>query len=697
MDHGWRMFYLATGEQLNKVAGHATDSLLDFDEPFYAVFPYFKDRHTFAFLHIQSLSSTREHVLPLNPCNHSYCGLHTCLPDTRETHVYNNPMSALLHYSASVQQGHFMVGHVHVASNPASSSNSFVLDHGIFIRTAQTDLDSVIQAKEAISTLQVAEPRADETPGFLKSSSLDWKPYAMAEFVAVASRHGPSSSEFASLVASIKHEPELCRSISRLLADQDCREVLAWFKSRLNASQSFDIGSTHICETRNGYTTRKPGTTVNVPFTNFVLRIDNNVWFEEDPSTRMHCGRVLIRDQEYPIVIPERLVNRPAEIPALAFNAIMQSAGPDLGVYPQILESTHQRKLSDIIRKQAANKPTIKGIKRLGWNDLRNRFVTPTWEVSGNGISATSRIPFVNSEFLRDHYNFSDYSLTDSYELVGKQACYFLAILASGITRAYLHMALPVIYLLRNPASMQLLHALFRPFGQYYPLAFGAQRRSILDILNPSNVSGYPVFGYAIDPDVMYGLNQPVILLSDSGLPYHEFLEKPAFAQTASYSHQILSRIILFCMLNGYQAHKLIQNEDEPKVSEMVCEGKKIIEQACEIENFDIFESDMPYLQSMLSDVPLGQVNNVFRYHMSGKVYIDFQNLNGYAREPLYLELSAKNKEVHQQGSHYLECPANFISDLLNRFFGQPVRLFHQDVKLESFTEEKGGSAQLQS
>jgi len=698
VEHGWRVIYIASGEQLNQIACLSEGALQLFDQPYYVVFPYFKNRHTYAFLQVHSLTDAKPGMIPVNPCSHAYWGLHTCLPDIRETHVYNDPMTAVSHYSADASNGHFLIGHVHIRNNPGAEENTFKLDHTIFIRTARTDIDAIIQAKEASAQMTIADKKVGDMPRFLLPGSLDWKPYILSEFVSVTAEHGHDSPEFNSLVNSIKNEKDLCDSIIRLLEAQECRDVLARFKARLNANQFFEVGNIQICETKNGYIARKTGSATTTPFTNFIIKIDHNIWFEDDPSSTMHCGRILMRDQEFPVIVPSRVVNRPGEIPSIAFNAVMKSGNQDPNIYPQIIDSSLQRKLSDVINQQTANKPVLMGIKRLGWNETRIRFVTPTWEARSTGIFATSRIPYVNSDFLRGHYDFSEYSTTTVYDRVSKQACYFLAILASGVVRSYLNMALPAVYILRNPASIKLLHALFRPFGQVQPLVFGPQRRSVLSVINPANIAGYPVFGYAVDPEIMYGLNQPVILLSDNGLPYHEELTDRVFAETASYSHFLMTKLATFCLQNSYQAHTMIRNEDEPRVEEMVCEGKNILQRACHIENFDIFEPDMPHLQALLAEIPYDRINDYFRYDMpSGKVYIRFRKLPGHSRSLVYLELYGKNKDVRQHGDYYIECPVEFLTDLLERFFGKQVRLFHQASEAQEVMEGQGDSARLLS
>jgi len=394
------------------------------------------------------------------------------------------------------------------------------------------------------------------------------------------------------------------------------------------------------------------------------------------------------------VVIPDRVVSRPAEIPSIAFNAVMKAGNLDSNVYPQIIDSSYQRKLSDVIRQQSANKPILTGIKRLGWNDARHRFITPTWEARAGGIYPTSRIPFSTSEFLK-HYNFASYSVTTSYENISKHTRYFLAILASGIIRSYLRLSLAPVYILRNSASIQLLHALFKPLGQVHPLTFGPLRRNVLNILNPANVSGYPVFGSTLDQKVMYGLQTPVILLSDNGLPYHEVMSDQEFAETASYAHFVITHLAMFCLQYGYHTHTMIKSEDEPLVEDMACEGKKIIEKACHIPEFDLFEPDMPHLQAVLAEVPYERMNEFFRYDMpSGKVYIRFRKFPGHSRNEVFLELSAKNIEVKNHGDFYIECPVDFMTDLLRRYFGKPIKLFHQASETQETTEGPDGLTQ---
>ena len=56
--------------------------------------------------------------MPLNPSRFMFFGLHSCLPDIRETRVFGAKLEASIMHSQAMQSGNFLIGFVHLRFDP---------------------------------------------------------------------------------------------------------------------------------------------------------------------------------------------------------------------------------------------------------------------------------------------------------------------------------------------------------------------------------------------------------------------------------------------------------------------------------------------------------------------------------------------------------------------------------------------------
>lgn len=688
-DHGWRMFYVATGKQLNKILHYPTDDTdrLETNKA-YLVFPFFKNRHTFAMLQIREDCGKLVKTVDLNPSRYMFFGLHSCLPDNRETRVFANPEDALVMHSHAMQQGDFRLGFVSVGFNPSADPEPSPLRSGTFMITDPGDFNTIVKNRMAFDEFSVA----DYAHRFADTLEvIPWTRYALNAAIVIINEDMAYTPRLAMTVESLKTDPEVFNRFISYLEQLGQQIILNRLKRHVDTQQVFSIGSMTITETVSGYVAKKSGTNVTSHFTNFLIKIDCSLWFDESQET-YYSGRVILNGNHVPFLLSSLASKQAKSIITLAEQAVQQAGIISEVNLPTITDTTLQSKLVDIINLQKNNKPRRVGVQRLGWNPTKTRFITPNWEAHTLGVQGTSRVVHPDSTIITSFYNTRDYRLVTKYDAVTPQARYLIALVAASMTRSFLNQQTPTITLIRSPQSLALLAAVFRPLGQISPIELSPNRRSVMDTLSARNMIGYPIYATCPDIDAVSNFNYPLFLLSESGFPLHEPITEESALQTTSLSHRIISSLALDFVRDKLQAHSLIENENAPSIKELALEGKRVIEARCGIDKFDLFEPEMPLLQAVLSQIPSDQANEHFRYDLStGTVYIRCRTLKDVTRKPLYDELVAKNPAVETHSDHYIACPAAWFVDLLSKFYGKHITLYHQnpDPGAPKTTEEQ--------
>lgn len=692
VEHGWRSFYIAKQEELQPFIRSGEVSL---DGKTFIVMPYFANPHTPAWLKVHSVERRSVVTIPINQVQHAYFGLHTCLPDVEEVRIYEDDVTAQVAFSAESVMAHVLVGCVHVGFAAVAETNDYKLQSGVFVQTDKTSFSQIAQANTAVEKMLVAKGSiGDATMHKVSDKGSSWPAHVLNEATRFLQTEGTDSLGLKNLVDVIKTDRSMCETLIRHLEIMKVPDVVARIRQHLNTNQVYEVAGMQVIETSNGYVAKRKN--VRSPFTNFTIRFDTRVVFKDADDPLMHCGRCIINGQEFFVSIPSRILNnKPGEIPNICLSAIARSGIENRDNYfPQILDSTLSRKLGDVLKMHSLGKtPTLDGVKRLGWDDQHGVFTAAHWQVNSTGVRPTSRIPYPHSKFLQSYYDFNEYSMPMETSRITSHINTFMCILASGMVRAFLQLAVPPVEIMRNPESINLLHAIFIAFGQQAPIIFGEQRRTVHSILNKTDIFGYPVFGMASGSDVVSGFAYPIFLIADTGMPFHERMDQKAYEQIASYTKEIVSKVVLYCVRNPRDVHRLIPSEFEPMVPGMVHEGREIIKTALNLADLSIFEPDLPTFEGMLHRVAYDKVHEYFRYDMQAqKVYIRMRNFPQVSRKQVVAELQTKNQDVRMHGMHYVECPAEFLMGIFTSFYGRPVKLFHQDP--EPDPEESSASGQ---
>ena len=164
--------------------------------------------------------------------------------------------------------------------------------------------------------------------------------------------------------------------------------------------------------------------------------------------------------------------------------------------------------------------------------------------------------------------------------------------------------------------------------------------------------------------------NYPLFVLGETGVLLHERLGSEALAQVTSLSHQVLTSLVLELRRDPIHAHALIQRDSVGLLQDLAKEGKRIIQTIAAVEQFEFVGPEMPLLESLLSELPAANASKYFRRDQKGVIYIRCRNLPRVQRKALYQELFSKNQQVRLHGDHYIACPEDWFSKILEKLYG---------------------------
>jgi hypothetical protein len=338
---------------------------------------------------------------------------------------------------------------------------------------------------------------------------------------------------------------------------------------------------------------------------------------------------------------------------------------------PTLTDTRLASKLVGVFARQLLGKPRLRGVEHLGWNATKTRFLTPCWQVEEAGLNSTAKMFHPRDEALPRWFTLQDYPLARDFSLVGPQGRYLIALVAASLTRAFLNLAVPTVPIMRSARS--LVQAVFRPLGQIAPVELGSERQLTQTLLD--QFSGYPLYTTAPEFGIPSSLNYPLFVLGETGVPLQDTLGSEVLAQVTNLSHQVLTSLVLALRRDPVHAHALVQRDSARLLQDLAKEGRRIIQTIAAVEQFELVGPEMPMLESLLSEASAAQASKYFRADQKGVIYIRCRNLPRVQRKALYQELFSKNQQVRLHGDHYLACPAEWFSKILEKLYGGPVDL----------------------
>ena len=155
--HAWRMFWVASGHDLNQLLTYATKVVAAFDPTeHYFIFPYLENHHRFALLQIEDAQGNPVRDLELVPSGCMFFGLHSCLPDQSETRVFCTRQEALQAHSWAMLNGDSRVGYLHVRFGPATELSTPPLAQAVFVPGPTSDFNTLARTQKAFERLDIA-------------------------------------------------------------------------------------------------------------------------------------------------------------------------------------------------------------------------------------------------------------------------------------------------------------------------------------------------------------------------------------------------------------------------------------------------------------------------------------------------------------------------------------------------------------
>src|SRR6266446_1773595 len=597
--HIWRMLYIVRGDDLNVML----QSWLGGEEAFeagecYLICPYFKNRHTFGLLEILTLEEKHLRTVHLNPTQHMFFGLHTCFPDNHQTRVVSAWQAAAQRYSRAMENGDFRTGVVQVQFNPNGEPNREpALRSGLFQVTKDTDFNTLVKHRAAFEDLEIIDPggRFAAAP-----KPVAWRQYGINSVIKALNEDPKDEDRVYSLrtsgmIESLRDDAEVFPALLQHLEKHNGKSVLGRIRRQRGGQELFILRGIHVAESPTGYVATKPGTNLYSQFTNFVIKIDSRIWFEESEESYL-SGRVLMHGEFVPLLLSDAQMHQPKAILLQAQRAVNRAAIPHLPL-PTVTDAAHQGKLVSIISHQIINAPKIIGIQRLGWNNRKDGFIAPVWQARSLGLEPTSKAAHPESAILARFFSFLDYKVVDDFSQVPSQARSLIALVVASLVRGFLNQQTTVIRILRNPQSFALLQCVFRPLGQVAPIELSPNRKLARQTLSIENFSNYPIFATCPEMKALEGINYPIFLLCKSGLALSEPTDSQTRLRITSLSHRVITAVVLSLIRDPGQAQALSGSEEMPPLNELAFQGKRAIEASGGIERFDLLERELPLLE----------------------------------------------------------------------------------------------------
>jgi hypothetical protein len=215
------MFYAAKGEDINRALHYLPEDGRAFNPTeLYFVFPYFANHHTVALLEIHDAEDKPVRTVSLNPSRYMFFGLHSCMPDNRETRVFDTREAALKMHGYGMKMGNFRIGFVHVLFDPDKAASEPPVSSGVFLVSEKTNFNTLVNTRLAFKDFYVADDQhayADDLP------TASWVLYASNQIIDALNEDQDYSPRIASMVESLQSDRPVLDQLLRFLERAESR------------------------------------------------------------------------------------------------------------------------------------------------------------------------------------------------------------------------------------------------------------------------------------------------------------------------------------------------------------------------------------------------------------------------------------------------------------------------------------------
>ena len=498
--HAHLIVYGCHGLRIQKAVGEPASGLNGRLQ--YIVLPAMSNPWTYSCLHVLDPRTDKVTAIELDDVSHSYFGLHTILGSEGPAMVYPDGKAAAMMAGFNNDMSRQRTASLALLSNPGGLHNPFRLPVGTVSISSEFSLQRMLDSRQAFEKLAAVN--------LLTSAPMDLNGYISDEFIKSLRDTGPLLPNTMVELDRIKADPELLQMILDKLHEQGRTSLITRLKQHVDINRSFEHKGVVIKETGAGYVAMKGGSMTS--FSNFVFRIDRNVWFP-DTQSMFHSGRLIFQGQECPMLLDHRHTGSIVEISTAARAAVIR-AGLNIDKTPVMTDTTYRAGLAYVLGQQAGQVPKVDGLDRLGWNQARDRFTTPMGQIALDGIHPVAPILHPSRSALHD-YSFA--TIPEGLVLDNPISNQVLCLLANYVVRSFMGAECLPVRVENTEPNRALLLAAFGALGQSCPMIANPNVRKGSST-RLEGIETYPALFTASHDDVFNSLSGPVVCLAQAGM-----------------------------------------------------------------------------------------------------------------------------------------------------------------------------------
>lgn len=634
-----RALYAAKGKELN-----ALKVCIDMDKgrplpdtKTYIVIPYFGDWDSVAALRVEPADgSTDAQWWELNLTTHAWLGLQAGSPKAAQRVIHGDWLETLKHINHN---------HGHQGPDQHLQVRQFTADRvGRKLTSAAVAETDRLGARTTIQMSRLTD-RLEVTRG--NRPAIDWRLHLYEQLQRRLMSEG-YTLQTETLVDELKDDPNLCAFVAQKLSAQH-PEWSKEFRKQTNPMLKVVRGNVTILETPAGYVMSKAGNDREQLITNFLVKLDQNVWFENSDEL-WHSGRVVLSGQEFLIKFSRRSSGKGDELEGVASAAVLRSRRQDVKT-PVLFDPSHKKHLAAIVSHQVASAPRIEGIRQLGWNTQGTRFTATGWRASALGVEPPPAFQHPGNLLLLRHFTATP--VPSGNTISRDEPLALVAVTVAMLARSLKGVEVQPQPVFNNEAGRETLTRLVAVFGQQAPAAPKMNSRAGLrrpfDI---DDINGLPIW-LDLDPDTASRMVCPSFYLSEAGV---ELSSTPAFGPASVW----IVQSIVQSLLQRPARHAM---PAEASWHRLAFEGRQLLQERCS-GPWEAIEVDGQAWRRLLWRCGLEKLSD--RFQLSGQfIRLNRQDLPRLEQQALLEESLLLDSSVKVEGL-----------DLI-----LPLRLFNQLVE----------------
>src|SRR5207244_964917 len=134
--------------------------------------------------------------------------------------------------------------------------------------------------------------------------TFSWEEYALKRLLKALEERHTSPQLLPEMLESLKNDPQIMAVLIGHLERLDQRATAQQIRQQLANPKTFTVGRLRIEESSNGYVAQHSRRDSSAFFTNFLVRVDHNIWFGAMQET-YHRLRVILGGKEFPFLISD--------------------------------------------------------------------------------------------------------------------------------------------------------------------------------------------------------------------------------------------------------------------------------------------------------------------------------------------------------------------------------------------------------